>query len=347
MQVLRIVAFLLALNVACHLQAQSQTEETLVVRVMTFNILQSGNDAGNVGFGNGKFGGSRMDEIAEVINAAGADVVGVQEDCGDDRLKVALGEEWYRKGSIYSRFPLSDVTVKPYLTAVRVNLTRNQSAIVVNCHWLPPANGYGPDVVQAELRKGTPIDPVKLAEHVISRCRVDQGPRGYNSTLEILKPLVETGDTVFLTGDFNEPSHLDWTAADAEKGTDRWVTNPTVVPLRFAIEWPGSKALENLGMIDSYRSIHTNEVAKRGITWTPSYEPGTPGRRPYDDQCLDRIDRIYHFGSSCHPVAAKVVGENEKDADIVPKCLWPSDHRTVVVEYSIRATNPSSSGVSQ
>ncbi|MFO0979174.1 MAG: endonuclease/exonuclease/phosphatase family protein [Planctomycetaceae bacterium] len=347
MPLFQLVIFLFALNLASRLQAQPTAEDVRTIRVMTFNILQGGNDAGNVGFGNMKFGGSRIDEIAEVIKVAGADIVGVQEDCDDDRLRVALGNDWHRKGSIYSRFPLSDATVKPYLTVVRVQLTEAHFVNVVNCHWLPPANGYGPDVVQAELRKGGPIDAVKLAELAVSRCRVADGPRGYNRTLDLLKPFVDAGTTVLLTGDFNEPSHLDWTAADAEKGTDRWVRNPTAVPLRFAIEWPGSKALENLGMIDSYRSIHTNEVAKRGITWTPSYEPGTPGRRPYDDQCLDRIDRIYHFGSSCHPVAAEVVGENEKDADIVPKCLWPSDHRAVVVEYSIKMTNSSSSGVSQ
>lgn len=339
MRLVRIVILILTLGFECRLQAQSPSESTRTIRVMTFNILQGGDNAGNVGFGNAKFGGSRMDEIVEVIKAANADVVGVQEDCGNDKLLVALGEGWHRKGSIYSRFAISHATTKPYLTAAKVMLSETQSVTVVNCHWLPPTNGYGPDVVQAELRKGGPIDPVKLAAQAISRCAIPNGLRGYNATLELLKLSIKAGDTVFLTGDYNEPSHLDWTAADAKNGTDRWVKNPTTIPLRFAIEWPGSKALENLGMIDSYRSIHSNEVAKRGIIWTPPYEPGTPGRRPYHDQCLDRIDRIYHFGPECKPVAAEVVGENATEADLVPKCLWPSDHRAVVVEFSIKAPN--------
>lgn len=337
MPLVRIVLLMLALSVEAPLQAQSQSEGARTIRIMSFNILQGGDDAGSVGFGNAKFGGSRMDEIVDVIQAAEADVVGVQEDCGHDKLLVALGKGWQRQGSIYSRFALSNATTKPYLTAAKVTLSETQSVTVVNCHWFPPAKGYGPDVVQAELRTGGPIAPVKLAELAIARCTVPHGPRGYNATLELLKPSVQAGETVFLTGDFNEPSHLDWTAADAEHGTDRWVKNPTTTPLRFAIEWPGSKSLENIGMIDSYRSIHTNEVAKRGITWTPPYEPGTPGRRPYHDQCLDRIDRIYHFGPSCTPVIAEVVGENETDADIMPPCQWPSDHRAVVVEYSLEA----------
>jgi Endonuclease/Exonuclease/phosphatase family len=334
-----VIILLLVLSVECQSQAQSPTGGNRTIRVMTFNILQGGDDAGNVGFGNAKFGGSRMDEIVAAIKTAKADIVGVQEDCGNDRLLMALGQGWYRKGSIYSRFPLSDATAKPYLTAAKVRLSEMYSVTVVNCHWLPLAKGYGPDVVQAALREGGPIDPAKLAKQAISRCSAPHGPRGYDTTLKQLKVSIEAGETVFLTGDFNEPSHLDWTAADAEQGTDRWVSNPTTIPMRFAIEWPGSKALENVGMIDSYRSIHANEVAKRGITWTPPYEQGTPGRRPYHDQCLDRLDRIYHFGPACKPVVAEVVGENATEADIVPECLWPSDHRAVVVEYSIEAPN--------
>lgn len=339
MRTVRILVLMLAWNVACRLQAQSLSDGRQTIRVMSFNILQGGDNAGNVGFGDARFGGSRIDEIAQVIQAAKADIVGVQEDCSHDKLLLALGEGWYRQGSIYSRFALSDATVKPWLTKVRVVLGESQSVTIVNCHWLPPVNGYGPDVVQAALRKGGPIDPVTLEEHVLSRCSVPNGPRGYNSTLDVLKPLVEAGETVFLTGDFNEPSHLDWTAADAEKGTDRWVSNPTAIPMRFAIAWPGSRALEKLGMIDSYRSIHPDEVAKRGNTWTPPYAPGTPGRRPYHDQCLDRIDRVYHFGPLCLPVDAVVVGESATEADIVPECQWPSDHRAVVVEYSIEEPN--------
>lgn len=223
-------------------------------------------------------------------------------------------------------------------------LSKTESVTVVNCHWFPPANGYGPDVVQAALREGGPIDPLKLGELTIARCSIPNGPRGYNATVDLLRPVINSGKTVFLTGDFNEPSHLDWTVAYAEKGADRWVKNPTSIPLRFAMKWPGSMALENLGMIDSYRSVHTNEVAQHGNTWTPQYALGTPGRRPYHDQCLDRIDRIYHFGPACRPVVAEVVGENATEANIVPNCQWPSDHRAVVVEYLMESPSKAVNG---
>lgn len=345
LRLLQFLALVCILVVESRLEAQLPSPDTTSFRVMTFNILQGGDDAGNVGFGNSRFGGSRIDELANVIKSAKADVVGVQEDCRGDQLLTALGRGWTRQGSIYARFKLSKPNTKAYLAAARVDLSDTLSVTIVNCHWFPPANGYGPDVVQSELRKGTPIDPAKLSELAISRCRVTNGPRGYNATMELLKGAMEAGEVVILTGDFNEPSHLDWTAAYTEKGSDRWVVNPTKTPLRFAIDWPGSKMLEGIGMIDSYRTIHRDEVAQPGITWTPEYPDGTPGRRSYKDQCLDRIDRIYHFGKSIKPTRVEIVGENATVADIVPSGVWPSDHRGVVVEYQIelpnKAVNPS------
>lgn len=326
--------------VASDLHAQSASGSTRNLRVMTFNILQGGGNAGNVGFADSKFGGSRIDEIVDAIEAAKPDIVGVQEDCRDNRLLDALGDDWRRQGSIYARLPLSEAKVQPYLTAVKVHVSSSRTITVVNCHWLPPRNGYGPDVVQAALRSGGLVDSGKLAETAISRCTIAKGPRGYDATLNLLRPSVDAGETVILTGDFNEPSHLDWTAAYAEHGQDRWVKNPTPHPMRFAIEWPGSSALARLGMIDSYRMIHPNEVTKPGFTWTPSYDEGTPGRRHYHDQCLDRIDRIYHFGPDCTPVAAEIVGETLHAAEIVPNCEWPSDHRAVVVEFSVHQEQP-------
>ena len=86
-------------------------------------------------------------------------------------------------------------------------------------------------------------------------------------------------------------------------------------------------------MIDSFRQAHVDEVKKPGNTWTPSYPERTPGRRPYGDQVLDRIDRIYHQGNDVKVVSAQVVGEKGDTSDIVIKGRWPSDHRAVVVEY--------------
>jgi hypothetical protein len=111
------------------------------------------------------------------------------------------------------------------------------------------------------------------------------------------------------------------------------VDNPTGTPLRLPVQWPGSVLLENIGMVDSFRQVHNDEVKKPGNTWTPPYPSQTPGRRPYGDQVLDRIDRIYHHGNNVQVLSAEVVGEKGDTSDIVIKGRWPSDHRAVVVEY--------------
>src|SRR5690606_9254807 len=50
------------------------------VNILSFNILQGGHDASNVGFPNSKFNGSRFDDLVNVILETNADIVGVQED---------------------------------------------------------------------------------------------------------------------------------------------------------------------------------------------------------------------------------------------------------------------------
>ncbi|MCA9060405.1 MAG: endonuclease/exonuclease/phosphatase family protein [Planctomycetaceae bacterium] len=300
---------------------------------MTFNILQGGGEAANVGFPNAAFGGSRIDELASVIHLADADIVGVQENCRDDRLLVALGPHWSRVGSIYSTRPLEPVETSAFLTVARLKLANGRRVTIVNCHWFPPRGGYGPDIVQAEMRKSSPIDSDIVAKNARENCAIPNGPRGYNATLKPIRDSIANGDHVILTGDFNEPSHLDWTKTYSQSGRDRWVRNPTEMPLRFAIDWPGSKALADLGLVDAWRAVYPDEVQRPGNTWTPPYPTSTPGRRDYGDQCLDRIDRIYYFGSTITTVSAAVVGEHRDTADIVFPSQWPSDHRAVVAEF--------------
>lgn len=179
------------------------------LRVMTLNILQGGGEAANVGFDNSHFDGSRIDELADVIRLAQADVVGVQEDCSSDELLRKLGEPWQRVGSIYSRLPLSKVSVEPYLTVAKVELSKERFVTLVNCHWFPPRNGYGPDLAQAELREHPELsDPEAIASRIVERCSVPAGPRGYDATLKPLQTAIDQGESVILTGDFNELGDL-------------------------------------------------------------------------------------------------------------------------------------------
>ena len=80
------------------------------------------------------------------------------------------------------------------------------------------------------------------------------------------------------------------------------------------------------GMMDSFRSVYPDEVKFRGYTWTNRTGPTDP------KDFHDRIDFV--FASGTKVVGSKVVGENDKNADIVV-APWPSDHRAVVSEFEI------------
>ena len=80
------------------------------------------------------------------------------------------------------------------------------------------------------------------------------------------------------------------------------------------------------GMVDSFRSVYPDEVKSRGYTWTNRTSPTDP------KDFHDRIDFVFACGTKI--IGSKVVGENDKNADIVV-APWPSDHRAVVSEFQI------------
>jgi endonuclease/exonuclease/phosphatase family metal-dependent hydrolase len=314
--------------------AQTDRDDEPTLRVLSFNILQGGGDASNVGFPNRDFGGSRYDELAAVIRLSKADVIGVQEDDSSDRLLTAMGEGWKRDGSIYSKYDLTLVRKGGWMTVCRVQLPSGNTIVVANCHWRP--SDYGPFQVQDHLRKhGTPDDLTKFEQQILESSDKTRGDRGYQQTLEAIKPALAAQETIVLTGDFNEPSHLDWTARAAKNGMDRWVQNPTSVPLRFPIRWMGSRLLADAGLRDAYRTALPDEVRHPGNTWTPPYPENTPGRRPYGDQVLDRIDMIYFAGPGLRVRSAAVIGESQGAAEITYDGRWPSDHRAVLAVFDI------------
>ena len=310
------------------------------VAVLSFNLLEAGQGAAHVGFPRGP----RHTTLADVIRQCDADVVGVQE-CGNPApLLKALGTNWTGFGtgkSIYTsgivaRLPLEPLVTEDFLTAARVKLPGGGSFILANAHWSPPRNS-GTTLIQQRLRAGTvPGDTAKFAAEILAASDASAGPRGYERTLAALRPWLAAGERVVLTGDFNESSHLDWTARAAERGLDRWVQNPTTRPLRFPIQWHGSHRLAALGLRDAYRTRFPDEVAKPGITWTPPYPVGTPGRRPPGDQVLERIDLIYFAGPGVELVDAAVVGENAAHCEIVFPKAWPSDHRAVLAKLRLQ-----------
>ena len=103
--------------------------------------------------------------------------------------------------------------------------TPGRVVAVANIHL--PSTPYGP----YQVRKG-------WSRADVLRLERDLRLKALATVLRVLPRLAERGIPVFLTGDFNSPSHLDWTPAVAEARDD--------VP--YAVAWPASKALADAGL---------------------------------------------------------------------------------------------------
>src|SRR6185312_543149 len=142
--------------------------------------------------------------------------------------------------------------------------------------------------------------------------------------LGALPPLAASGMPTFLTGDFNTPSHLDWTAAVSSVRPD--------VP--FPVDWPVSHALADAGFRDSYRAVHPDPVAVPGFTWTP----GGPESDPREVH--DRIDWVLSSGPA-ETLDSTVVGEAGGPDVGIGFTPWPTDHRGVVSTFRVTPAVPS------
>jgi endonuclease/exonuclease/phosphatase family metal-dependent hydrolase len=287
---------------------QSRAAERETLRVMTFNIWVGGES-----------GGQPLDQTVKVIQAAKADVVGIQEGCGKKRrgkcpdrakqIAEKLGWNYFSQGdddtSIMSRYTIVDHSPKKWGAAI--GLPSAKRVWVFNAHFShAPYQPY--QLLKIPYEDGPFINTADEAMAAARDARQGQ----VESMLAEVAVVREQNTPIFITGDFNEPSSLDWTEA-----VFRAERCPRVVP------WPTTAAVYNSGFVDTYRQVHTDPLKKPGYTWTPT----TSESDPQDHH--DRIDFVMVGGPGVKVAESQVVGENSQKADIVVT-PYPSDHRAVV-----------------
>jgi endonuclease/exonuclease/phosphatase family metal-dependent hydrolase len=175
---------ILVLVIAILFSSTSQAQaESVELRVMTFNIW---------------LGGVQVDfvKVVEAVQAAQADVVGLQEAEGHTRrLAEALGWSYAdERLQIISRYPLIDPPGGNGIYTF-VEVQPGRVVAVANVHL--PSSPYGPEAV----RDGGSVEEVLALER-------DTRLPAIAPQLKALPPLVAQNIPVFLTGDFNTPSTL-------------------------------------------------------------------------------------------------------------------------------------------
>jgi exonuclease III len=288
--------------------AAVEAASPLTLRVMTFNIFYGGDE---LDLSTGDWCTEPtgcQDAFAQVVAAireSGADVVGLQETTMNaGPIAEELGWNYSERTHVISRFPIVD---PPGADGDYVFVEPEPGRVVAVANTHLPSSPYGP----YRVRDGMSLDDVIALEE---RLRVP----ALEEQLGPLEELAARDIPVFLTGDFNTPSHLDWTEAADDARED----------IPFPIEWPVSMALAEAGFSDSYRRVHPHPVTRPGFTWTPG------GPESIRREVHDRIDWVLSAGPA-RPTASRVAGEagNENvDLEVDP---WPSDHRGVVSAFEV------------
>lgn len=260
------------------------------LRIMSWNIWNGGREDGiDVG----------VQRVTEIIRKSGVDIVAMQETYGSGpRIADALGYHLYLRSSnlsVISRYPaVSHHSFYQPFNLGGVSLELNPSLTIdVFTLWLH----YLPDFCSNVLVEGITAEVLQKSEWNTRASEIKQ----------ILVEISEKfyGSRLFVAGDFNCPSHLDWTESSRHLHKD------------LVVEWPVSAQMIKAGFLDSYRSINLDEKKHLGHTWTP--------RNPNSWQ--DRIDYIYYRGRDIQCEGADLLNTHEG--------RWPSDHAAVCATFNI------------
>ncbi len=291
---MRLLRVLCAVILAGSVALSSAEAEPVKLKVMVFNIWRSGVQLS-------------LHQVVAAIRAADPDVVALQEPEGNSRrIADMLGWDYVdERVHLISRYPLYMGT-EDDVNFSYVEVQRSRVVAISNLHL--PSDAYGPELVR---------DGGKLAD--VLQGEADNRMYMLEPYAAALPKIAARGIPVIVGGDFNSPSHLDWTEATMK-------ARPAV---KYPVAWPESKLMADSGFVDSYRAVHADPVATPGLTWTPGYPH--PFVRPQETH--DRIDYIYAIGAKA--VASDVVGEVGGPDVVVGIDPWPADHRALVTTFEV------------
>lgn len=266
------------------------------LKVQVWNIWHGGHRFGeHVG----------LERVINVLKKENADVIGLIETYGSGEVIAdSLGYYFYLISSnlsIMSRYPIEE-TIKVYKSfnsgGVVLNLGNGNKMAFFDI-WLD----YLPNMCDLVN------DKVNLTDFM----KEENNRRGkeIKAILKEIEPYTQNADNVpvFMVGDFNSGSHLDWNDATKDIHNGR------------IIKWPASIEMESAKYKDSYREINLNPLIDPGFTWSPLISNSS-----VKSTCIrDRIDYIYYKGKNVQPYWSKSLDHHPP--------FWPSDHGSVITYF--------------
>ncbi|WP_455585020.1 LamG-like jellyroll fold domain-containing protein [Bacteroides sp.] len=267
-------------------------EYTASINLMGFNIFHGGHELGEqVG----------VNRVVEIIKTSGADIIGMIETYGSGaEIADALGYHFYLRSSnlsIMSKYPIEQTwdIFQPFNScAATIRISQTQTINYVNL-WLD----YRP-LTDDQIKAKMSVEEIEAQEL----------PTRYRELNEILKgmqPFFDRKDIpIFVSGDFNSGSHLDWTkeAQHLFEG--------------YSVKWPTSVLMQEKGFKDSYRELHPDPVKHPCLTWSTMSK-------------LDlqyRIDFIYYQGKNVKAVKSEMIDRHP--------IRFPSDHAAMITTFKFK-----------
>ncbi|WP_242204523.1 endonuclease/exonuclease/phosphatase family protein [Aestuariivivens insulae] len=274
---------------------------------MAWNILHGGNDIPN---------GS--DHVIEIISQVDPDIILMVETYGSGKkIADSLGYHFHLIApegtaldnknvnlSIFSKFPFGKRidTEHPFYLGGREVVIKDQTIRLFSnwFHYLPWDDA--------------PETMGKTSEELLAWEQTGPKYDMIQKVLPYLKEYASQTDSIpmIFGGDMNTPSHLDW------KESTMAIHNNLVVP------WYATKVLEDMGLIDTYRTLNPDVMSHPGITWD------TKGKK--DEH---RIDYIYYKGPKLKAVKSESykahLGDPLKINGV--EIPYPSDHGFVVTTF--------------
>lgn len=157
------------------------------------------------------------------------------------------------------------------------------------------------------------IEPVTDHDELIRRNLLSRRDEAARLAAADIAAERQAGSLIFLGGDLNEPSGLDWTESTASTADHNGVV----------IKWPTIEILHDAGLVDTYRSLYPDPVKYPGYTYPCSNEIIPVERLSWaiksDER--DRIDYVFYIPDRRLSLrSVEIVGPQR---DIIRGKGWP------------------------